>query len=841
MKSNAALDSGLLPTDAVRDHLESLLNYNFCGTLHGLDDVYDLREGGYGYALRVTVPAIECLDGGAGLCASVINTVICILNKDYTCQIVRRTVSNIRHQMELYAGVDSVGAVPEAFAQQRLDQFANASAVGFTPDLPELNFFPGTEELYFFISSPDFGRLSAAKIFRGGAQHIEDQIQTFRASVAAIKEVLRDVGLSYQVLNAPFFVEYVVSVLNPRMLEDGPYRPNVMPDEVALAISRAVQLEELDSKIGFVSRYHDTNTHFRAISMLWQPDGVKPGMLDDAVARERDCAFVMTVRILDTRAEQFRLKAKRYLASKMRLGSFNAEEINEMEGSIGEALSRAVNGERFVDARLTVIVTDSSKRKVEDRTAAIQSLLGRCGLEYTDVERDIGHSIIINGCLPFPRRDYERAFQRSKRMLSADVAELTPVGGTWPGVERKPYALYPNRSGRPTLLNPMAGVKNSNLLVVAESGSGKSFFVNDFLAQTARLPGAFQFIVSTKPDYRKWANLFGKEVELTLENCPSISPFWGDVDNNSIDFWAKLVLGMVHDDRTKSADIEVKQAISRAVTVAANKIQAVGGGFAELQLADIQLALNNDGSDLGEKLSNALFDYLDSGRYAKLFQGNSEIKPGIGNRIFFNLAGIMATDAGPTALMCVMRTIDSVMSDPRLRGVPKVAIFDEGWSVIGTDYGAAFIDRAVRTYRSLGGLVGFITQDPRDLDTPMGRSVLNNTSTKIVLPLAKAAADSLPTFMDLSLSEKDAIAGLRPVKGVYSEFFIQMSGVGSTVARLTPFPLLYSMNTTDPDDEAIQFKMLESGMSYVDMIDQFAHTYPRGVAAANHSPLGARA
>ena len=36
----------LMPQDAVRDHLEPLLNYNYCGTLHGLEHVYDLREGG---------------------------------------------------------------------------------------------------------------------------------------------------------------------------------------------------------------------------------------------------------------------------------------------------------------------------------------------------------------------------------------------------------------------------------------------------------------------------------------------------------------------------------------------------------------------------------------------------------------------------------------------------------------------------------------------------------------------------------------------------------------------------------------------------------------------------
>lgn len=835
--SRAKIPHSLTSTGAVRDHLESLLNYNYCGSLHGLDHVFDLREGGYGYAIHATVPSIECLDGGKGLCSDVIDTVIRTLPTGYTCQVVRRTVSNIRNQMEAYAAVDSVGEVPEAFAQQRLDHFAHASDVGFLPDIPDHNFFPASEELYFFISTPNFGRLSMSRILRG-KEFISDEIQAFRACIAAIKETFRSVDLFHVAMDASSFVEYVTSLLNPRLVEESPFKPVVMADEISQAISKAVSLEELDSKEGFVSVHNGVNTHFRAISMVWQPDGVEPGLLDDVVDSARDCSFVMTVRVLDTRAVQFGLKAKRYLASKMRLGSFNAEEIDEMEGSIGDALTRAVNGEKFVDARLTVIVTDATKQKVNDRAASVQSLLKRSGLEYNDIERDIGASIILNGCLPFPRSDYERAFQRSRRMLSADVSKITPMGGTWAGTLQKPYALYPNRLGRPFLLNPMVSPRNSNFLTVAESGSGKSFWVNDLLTQTARLPGCIQFVVSMKPDYRKYANLFGKEVELTLESCPSISPFWGEADNNAIDLWTSLVVGMVHGDRNVPASTPVKQAVARAVTNAAGRVLNMGHGNAELQLTDIQLELANSKSSIGEDLSNALFDYVDAGRYSKLFRGNSAIKPEVGNKVFFNLAGIMKTDAGPTALMCVMRTIDAVMSDPRLRGVPKLAIFDEGWSLIDSDFGGAFIDRAVRTYRSLGGSVGFITQDPRDLDTPMGRAVLTNTATKIVLPLDKAPAQSLQKFMDLNESEIDAIGSLKPIKGFYSEFFVRMAGVGSTVARIAPFPLLYSMNTTDAEDESVQFKMLDAGMSHFEMVEQFAKLYPRGVAASTRSTSG---
>lgn len=830
------MPDGLTPQAAQRDHLAEQLNYNFCGTLGDLENVFDLRDGGYGYAFKVSVPAIECLPGGAALCAGVIDLVIKTLPTGYTCQFVRRTVSNIRRQMMAYADVPSVGELAETFAQARLDQFAQASQDGFVPDDANHNFFPGSEEMYFFISTPDFGRLSVARLVRG-QQLIDDEIQNFRSCIQAIKRIFQSVNLQAEPLDAGTFAQYVVSLLNVRMIEERPYTPKVIGDELPEAIGKAVTLEDLDN-VGFVSLWNKTRTYYRCLSMIWQPDGVKPGMVDEVVSQERDCAFVMTVRILDTRQVMFGLRAKRYLAGKMRMGGLNGEEIDELDSAIGDSLRRAVNGERFVNARFNILITDSSPSKVEDRAAMMSRQLARCNMEYVDVERDIGPSIILNGCLPFPRHDYERAFARARRMLSADAAAMMPMGGTWSGTLHKPYALYANRAGRPFLFNPMVSPRNSNFLVVADSGSGKSFWINDLLTQTARLPGAYQFIVSMKPDYRKYATQFGTEIDLNLHDTQSISPFWGEPTNDAIDLWAKIVLGMVAEHPSVPSGTEIKQAISLAVTIAARRNWEQSAGHRELQLTDIQLELANSASGLGEKLAKALFDYVDNGRYAKLFQGPSMIKPGQTRRIFFNLRGIMGTDAGHTALMCVMRTIDAVMSDERLRGVPKLAIFDEGWSLVASEFGGAFIERAVRTYRSLGGTVGFITQDPRDLDTTMGRAVLGNTATKVVLPLDPNVAGTLSNYMDLNTAEASAIASLRLVKGIYSEFFVKMAGVGATVARLVPFPLLYAMNTTSPDDEAEQYRMLGEGLSCREMLERFAAQYPRGVFAAESSGQG---
>lgn len=824
----------IYPEDSVRDNLSQFLNYNFCGELAGLENVFDLRDGGYGYAMRISVPPIECQPDGAMLCATLIDTILRLLPVNYTAQFVRRNVSNIRRDMMAYAEVESVGRQAEAFAQARMDQFSHAVEHGFIPDSESHNFYPSTEELYLFISTPDFGRLSLESLLSKKDEALNQGVQRFRSIIMAIKDVLMRIGLVFEPLTGSTFVQYVVSFLNPRLLEEGHYLPKILGDELPEAIGKAVVLEGLNDPLGFVSLHGGTQTHFRCVSMIWQPDGVLAGMLDEMVSRERDCAFVTTVRIKDTKEVQMGLKVKRFMMSKMRIGSMNNEEINEMSDDIGIALSRVVNGERFVDARFTVVVTAMNARDVEDRTAAIQTHLTQCGMEYTDVERDIGSSLIINGCLPFPRADYERAFQRSRRMLSADIAELMPVGGAWAGIRRKPYALYTNRTGHPFLFNPMESPRNSNFLIVADSGSGKSFFVNDFLAQTARLPGAIQFVVSVKPDYKKYGKMFGKEVNLSLDHSPSVSPFWGPPTNDSIELWATIVLGMVKTDSSKPATNDVKQIVSAAVRDAAHRVSNTSNGEAEMQLTDIQLQLAN-GGPLGSQLAHALDEYVDNGRYAKLFTGASGIRPDEHRKIFFNLGGIMATDAGPSVLMCVMRTIDAVMMDERLRGVPKIAIFDEGWSLIANEFGAAFLDRAVRTYRSLGGTVGFITQDPRDLDTPMGRAVLVNTATKIVLPLAKSGASALDNYMDLNNVERGLLQTLNLHKGMFSEFFVQMMGVGSTVARLTPFPLLYSMSTTDPQDESEQFKMLETEPDYTRMIEKFAVRYPRGVEHARAS------
>ncbi len=824
--------SQLSPEALAREHLDRFLNYGFIGTIGDLEHVHDLRDGGIGMAFRVAVPAIDCMPGGAALCEEVLDLIYRTMPSEYTCQVVRRTTSNIRAPMQAYAEVESVGEMADSLCQARLDHFAQACRDGFVPDNKALNFYPAAEELYFFISTPDLNRFSASKLLRGDAEFAR-QIQEFRTVVASIKGVFLDYNLSCTAMNGPAFVQYVVSVLNSRMIEEHDFQPKVDGDQVSEAISNAVSIEGIDSLAGFYSTHADTQTHFRCVSMVWQPDGVKAGMIDSIVASERDCTFVTTVRILNTREVTVGLKVKRWVTSKMRMGSVNAEEIDELDASIGDALRRVVNGERFVEARLNVIVTAPSAIAVADRAAAVVSKFARSGMPYVDVETDIGASLIINGCLPFPRKVYERGFSRARRMLSADVAALTPLGGTWPGTRHKPFALYCNRQGRPFLFNPLVSERNTNWLAIADSGSGKSFFVNDFLTQTARLPGAYQFVVSVKPDYRKFASQFGIEIDLNLsgEGAKSISPFWGEPTPSALDLWITIVLGMVKESRTTDAGADIKHEISVAVTTAALRNWQGSGGERELQLIDIQLELANSSSATGHMLARRLFDYVDNGRFAKLFQGPSVIRPGKHRNIFFNLRNIMATDAGPTALMCVMRTIDSVMSDEVLRGVPKITVFDEGWSLIASEFGAHFVDRAVRTYRSLGGSVGFVTQDHRDLDTPMGRAVLGNTATKIILPTDASTTASLPNFMDLNGAERAAIASLRMVKGVYSEFFISMAGVGSTVARLVPFPLMYAMNTTAPEDESIQMAMLRDGMTHPQMLEAFASQYPRGVNA----------
>jgi conjugal transfer ATP-binding protein TraC len=392
--------------------------------------------------------------------------------------------------------------------------------------------------------------------------------------------------------------------------------------------------------------------------------------------------------------------------------------------------------------------------------------------------------------------------------------------------------MYSNPVGEGLFIDPSKAERNPHALVVGQSGSGKSFFVHDYLLHLWRLPDVRLYLISIKPDYRKLALLLGRYVELTLDCTESLNPFGGAPTLENQARWV-AALGLMLTEGRPGQRLSREQEIAlqeSALTASARNWDAeLGRASRETILEDICLELERRAGAVGRELAFQLFPYR-RGPFRRLF--NRVRTLGADDRfVFFNLGNILRQPCSAAVSFCVFSLIDEVMHDPSLRAIPKGLIADEVWALVQDPLAAAILERSLKAYRSLGGFALPIVQDPRDLDTPAGRVILVNTATKIILPMDRSGQDDLSRFVRLNDRELELVQTLRLVKRRYSEFFVSIEGIHSAKGLIIPDPLRYAISTTDPADEAQLDRLYQETGSMLAAVQQFARDMPYGVAA----------
>jgi conjugal transfer ATP-binding protein TraC len=433
----------------------------------------------------------------------------------------------------------------------------------------------------------------------------------------------------------------------------------------------------------------------------------------------------------------------------------------------------------------------------------------------------------------------ESRLRRRRRLLSRDVADLLPAGGSWTGFEApdaclpnaaaRPIVMYANPQGEPLFIDPTKAEKNPHALIVGQSGSGKSFFVHDYLLHLWRMPEVRLFLISIKPDYRKLALLLGRYLDITLDTDVCLNPFAGKPSRENQSRWFAALTLMLVDGVSSALSRDAEVALQTAALVAAQKNwdSLRQASLRETTLEDVCLELERQPEALGRQLARQLHPYR-RGPFSRLFNGVRGIGPQ-DRFVFFNLGNILRQPCAALASFCVFNLIDDVIQDPALRAIPKGLIADEVWALVQNAHAAQILERALKAYRSLGAFAVPIVQDPQDLDTPGGRVMLVNTATKIVLPMDAAGVQDIGKYIRLNERELELVRGLRLVKRRYSEFFVSMDGTTSAKGLLIPDPLRYAIATTDPQDEARIEQLYQAHSSMFDAIQAFARDTPFGM------------
>lgn len=431
---------------------------------------------------------------------------------------------------------------------------------------------------------------------------------------------------------------------------------------------------------------------------------------------------------------------------------------------------------------------------------------------------------------------------------SKSIATQLPVQGDYAGFGY-PIAPFVGRKGQVQGLDLYSKTANNhNFLTCANSGSGKSFFVN-YLLSNYFAAGAKIRINDIGGSYKKIAKLLGgvyidiadKNINLNPFQSPNdLNREYSKEDDNNFDEVDKehdietitMILGEMVYSNTDDGKLTAEEI--GLLTHAVKHVISIGE--IENSIDHIQDYLTNlnkystDGSipetlhDRAKELSFNLCEYSSKGEYGYLFNGVSENKWQDNPFVVLELESLSAK---PALMKVVSLQIINMMTQEMYQGdrsEKKISVFDEVAFMFGSSQRLAkVVEDGYRRARKYNGSFGTIFQSILDtkLFGRVGMVMNNNAAFKFYLESGdyqKAIDEGLITLDDFSAKLLTSIKSNRPH---YSEIFMDTPG-GIGISRLMVGPYGHAVATTDANEVVEIENYQKEGLSIDEALEKFA-------------------
>lgn len=548
----------------------------------------------------------------------------------------------------------------------------------------------------------------------------------------------------------------------------------------------------------------------------WLPNTSK--LLGHPMARDDriSCPFWLhtTIQVLHPDKAKDRLTVK--------LGSLNKQMMSEsqwyrsMMGHLytqKEDLDNLMTAARFGHAPMRVwagVVLYNSPERAKRETEYVANLWRKAGFRCSQ-ERFISLPVFLAG-LPLmydPLTDQpSRGLQRANTVNSFNAATLLHVQGDWQGsAPHRGGPLLVTRRGQLASIDLFDTSSNYNFVVIAQSGSGKSFFSNELAVDFLSRNGTVR-IFDVGRSYKRFASVMGGVIlEFTPENPLSLNPFSDITTHGDLyelmpmmkSLIRQMVFPLTDDDSFETQFNWEFAAIEQAIT-SAWEIHRESTG-----LEHVYHWMAQQGDTRYQDLAFQLHAFA-VGRYSAWFNGPRQVA--LNNDLIIVELEDLEVDpelqAVVMTLMIHQITKDMYLSDPE-RKRPKLLLVDEGWRLLGDKQSGGFISKAFRTVRKYRGCAGAITQSYADFAaSAAARAALDNSAWQFVL---KQKPESIDFAANQKwISDDDMLLGMLKtvnsdsVQG-FSEIFIRGES-GQGVYRFITDRHSYWMYTTNPYDLA---------------------------------------
>lgn len=351
-------------------------------------------------------------------------------------------------------------------------------------------------------------------------------------------------------------------------------------------------------------------------------------------------------------------------------------------------------------------------------------------------------------------------------------------------------------------------LENSNSVVFAKSGAGKSFTVK-LEALRSMMMGTEVFIIDPENEYQRMAEAVGGAyVRLSLSSVTRINPFdlpkvvdAEEADNalrsNLITLHGllRLMMGGAQAQLqggnlpalAPSEEADLDAALIETYARAGITNDPLTHSSTPPTIADLYDTLLHMGGT-GPQLAQRLRKYT-SGTFAGIFSQQSNID--INNPlVVFNIRDL-EDELRPVAMYIVLNYIwNKTKADQRKR----LLVVDEAWQLMKYEDSASFLFSLAKRARKYNLGITTITQDVEDfMGSRMGRAIVANASMQILLKQSPSAVDVLADVFKLTDEERKRLTQFPVGQGLF------FAGQNHVHIQIAASPTETTLITTKPN------------------------------------------
>ncbi len=554
-----------------------------------------------------------------------------------------------------------------------------------------------------------------------------------------------------------------------------------LPDAVEVA-PRAVRVGETWCRTLIVTGYP------REVPSGWlEPLVTHPGAADVALHVEPVPSAVAAAGL---RRQLARLESTRRVdAEHLRLGDAEVEAAAEDAQELARRLARGEG--RLFRVGVYVTVRGRDRAELEEQTDSVQGLL--CSLlldaqpaSYRSLQGWVTSLPLGLDSLKVRRTLDTAALAAAFPFASAELT-VTGAGGVLYGRNLRSHGL---------VVWDRFACDNYNAVILAKSGAGKSYLAK-LEALRSLYRGIDVLVVDPDGEYRRMADAVGGAYLAHGAPGVRLNPLDLAEEPDALTRRALFVHALVEVLVGQALAAEERAALDRAVVAAYQQAGITADPRTHRRpaplLRDLAGVLERDKDAAARRLAARLAPYV-TGSWRGLFDGPTTTRPE-GHLVVFGLREL-PEELAAVGTMLALDAIWRQVADPRRRR-RRLVVVDEAWRLMRDPAGARFLWRLAKSARKHWCGLSVVTQDVGDLlGSELGKAVVANAATQVLLGQAPQAVAALADAFRLSEGERAFLVGARRGEGILA------AGTERVAFQATASSAEHRLITSDPAELA---------------------------------------